>query len=150
MAHYAASPNVTKLKKFLNNIQAIGVPNTVDTTWLARVGVKNRQDGVLPVLKFLGFVSGTSVTQVWLDYRIQARSREVMAEAVRAAYKELFDLHPNAARRPEEELRTYFAGSVTGGQEMLRRTVGTFQALCELSDFDSTAPGSHWLLQLHN
>lgn len=139
---YPATRSIGKLRKLLqSNVPSVGRPAKVDAAWLARFGINNANDVVLAALKFIGIVDEAGVpTAQWDEYRQHGQSRTVMARLVRSAYHELFNDFPDAHRRSEDELRTYFSSVNTkGSANHLSNVVGTFRALCDLADFD-TAP----------
>lgn len=75
-------------------------------------------------------------TRVWTDFRGAASGR-ALGEAVTSAYSELFETYPDAQIRSSEDLRAFFRGHSSYGSQAVGKAVGTFNALCQHSEFDS-------------
>ena len=128
-----------RLKDFFDKIRDVRVPKKADREWLSSIGFGSQPEAsIIPVLRFIGFVDASGVpTQRWHDFRNSAASRAVLAEAIRQSYGELFDTYPDAHRRDAETLRRFFHTKQGAGKQVTSKTLGTFQALCELADFDA-------------
>jgi hypothetical protein len=149
MSDFPYVVNANTLKVFLQKIPTIGKPEKLTVEVLASLGFKSSNDRRIgPVLKFLGFVSSDgSPTEQWVAYRDKSKSGAVLAGCIKAAYADLFTVYPDAQNKDVEALRNFFSTHTTGGESVLRFTVGTFRGLCELADFGAqpiviTAPSS--------
>ena len=137
MADYPYIPNYGNLKKFLAHIQTAGKPPKVTTKYLESVGFKSKNDRpIIAVLKYIAFIDSSGApTESWQEYRNKGQAPVVLAQAIKSAYKDLFDTYPDAERRDNEALRNYFSSSTTVGEGAITQIVRTFQALCGLADF---------------
>lgn len=132
--------NVTgKLKKFLEQISSIRVPSKVDPKYLSSIGFKSSNDPtIITVLKFIGFLDvGGAPTQAYRQFRSKDTAGGVMAESLKAAYKDLFETYSNAYEKDNTTLRNYFSAHTDAGKQVLDKTVGTFKVLCEFADFEA-------------
>ncbi len=75
-------------------------------------------------------------TERWQNYRNKSKSPEVLGEAIRDGYKELFNTYPDANRKDNEALRNYFAANTALADRAISAMLSTFKALCELASFD--------------
>lgn len=134
--------NPASLRKFLEKIRTVGVPEKVTIAYLASLGFKSANDRpIIAALKLLGFVDGSGVpTQTWQRYRPKETAGAVLAEAIRATYSELFGIYPDAERKDNEALRNYFSTHTTVGESTLNLIVRTFKALSEMADFSAAPP----------
>jgi len=132
----------SKIAPLFGKIQTTGIPLTVDKKWLSSVGFDKGPDAtLLRVLKALKFLDGSGKpTDFWKSYKNKAKSKLVLAKAVRKAYSGLFDTYNNAHAANKEDIKNYMR-SVSGKAD---RTIDfmytTFRNLCALSDFPGTPP----------
>jgi hypothetical protein len=141
-ADFPYNTNPASLRKFLEKIRAVGVPEKVTIAYLASLGFKSTNDRpIIPALKLLGFVDGSGVpTETWQRYRPKETAGAVLAEAIRSAYSELFGIYPDAERKDNEALRNYFSTQTKVGESTLNLIVRTFKTLCEMADFSAAPP----------
>ena len=137
MATYAYADVHGQIKPLLQRIQETGLPSKVDVEWLSSIRFNKSTDrSLVRVLKHIGFIDSSGVpSQRWQNYRNRQAAGGVLAEAIREGYADLFDTYPDAHRRTEDDLKSFFASNTQVGDESLRRIVRTFQALCSLADF---------------
>ena len=130
--------NTGKMKKFFNGMVTIAVPNVkVTTTYIESLGYKSKGDrGIMKVLSFLGFIdSDKKPTQAWKDYRNREKGPAILSNAIKSAYKVLYDTYPDAHQKDDEALRNLLSSHTDVGEGALSYMVGTFKALVDLSDF---------------
>src|SRR5580693_1069811 len=93
---------------------------------------------LIPLLKSLHFLTedGTP-TNRYHDYRNTARSRQIMGEAIRAAYGDLFTIkaHPTDADRGLIEGKFKSAHNVS--PNVAKLMTNTFYSLLDLADIDA-------------
>lgn len=134
---YVQSPD--KFKEFLVKIKGIGVPTEIGEKWLKSLGYKSSNDKrFLHAIKFIGLVEnkrGGGPTKLWQEMRTS--SKVALAKGIQQGYSELFGQYPDAYRRDDEALNSFFAAHTTAGETALRRMVATFKSLCTLADFSS-------------
>ncbi|MDH5451586.1 MAG: DUF5343 domain-containing protein, partial [Candidatus Bathyarchaeota archaeon] len=74
-------------------------------------------------------------TQSFNDFRT-AKSKQVMASALRKTYAELFQIYPDPINQSNEDLTNFFAQKEPSKKKgTLQRYVNTFKTLCEFADF---------------
>lgn len=89
------------------------------------------------MLKGIGFVdNGGGPTARWKGYRGDGH-RQIMAEAIRDGYSGLYGIYPDAHKRDDEAVANVVRQNSDYGSDTVSRVVGSFKALCELSDFES-------------
>lgn len=106
-----------------------------------KLGIKTSSVRAIPPLLIkLGFLSTDRIpTETYNEFRNSNKSPAIMAEAIREAYKELYECSEYAHTLSDNDLKSYII-QITG-LERNNRTVnaicGTFKALREYADFDS-------------
>jgi hypothetical protein len=93
---------------------------------------------LIGILKELGFLNADGVPQArYFEFLDRSRSKQVLAEAIKEAYSDLFAVNKKANELTSEEvtnkLRTLYAGKKSDG--VIGRIASTFTALCEYADF---------------
>ena len=129
------------LREFLRKIrdQEIGIPDKLTTKDLPALGFGSSNDRpIIRILKFIEFLSADNKpTENFINFRSKEKYRRVMAQCLRNAYRELFDLYPNACQMSNEELMDFFGTKLKGGKRVIEAAVRTFKVLCEYADFES-------------
>lgn len=95
---------------------------------------------VIPVLKALGFLSadGTPTTR-YHDYR-GANPRQVMAEAIKEAYGDLFTIKAKPTNADRDLIEGKFKSSHNASPNTAKLMAATFFALLDLADLNATPP----------
>ena len=142
MADYPYSPMPSMIKEFFAKIQSVGKPEKVTLKYLISIGFKSNNDRpIIPILKALGFVDTSGVpTELWQRYRNKADARGIIAQAIRAAYADLFATYSDANRKDDEALRNFFSSKTSVADKTVGYMVKTFSSLCELGDFEAAPP----------
>ena len=96
------------------------------------------------MLKGIGFVDAAGApSDYWRNYRGN-RAKVVLAHALRDGYRALFEVYPDAPRRSDSELESFFSTRSSAGQQAISKTVSTFKNLSALADFaDGSLPPDH-------
>jgi len=144
MKKYIKIDNPARLKKFLNKIQSVGVPDKFTHNELLKLGFKSSNDRIIiTIMKALGFISPDGVpTQSWRDYRIKEKAKRILAEGIRKHYAELYKTYANAHIENNQTLNDFFKSETDLGDEVINLMIGTFNALKELADFEAKKPVS--------
>jgi len=139
---YILTPDA--LGKFIDGIPTRGVPEKLTRAYLRTVGFKSTNHrNIIPVLKFLGFIdAATKPTDLYKHLRDRQKSRQVIAQALREAYAELYATYADAHRKDDEALRNFFRGKTTLGDRAISALVGTFKVLAARADFEAKPPHS--------
>lgn len=143
MVNYPYISTTGKLQEFLDKISGMGVPSSATSAWLPTIGFgSTNHRPILKIMRFIGFLEGTRPTDRWIQFRDETKARRVMAEALTEGYSELYEIYPDADIRSDEELRNYFKGQMTAGEQVISKTVSTFKTLCKFAEFGEEASDS--------
>jgi hypothetical protein len=128
----------------LSAIQQGQAPKQFTTRFLEGLGFKTSSDrlmiGVLKALKFLD--EGGTPRQRYFEFLDQGQSARVLAEAVREAYGDLYQLNNKAHELTRQDVKGKMK-TLTQGQytdAVLDKMASTFFALAKNADFDAVAP----------
>lgn len=132
------------LKDMLTAVQQAQAPKQFSTTFLQNLGFKSSSDRLfIGMLKSLGFLSPSgNPTQRYFEYLDQTQSGRVLAEAMRDAYSDLFELNVNAHKWTRDEVKNKLK-ALTQGQfsdDVLGKMASTFTALASEADFEAVEP----------
>lgn len=130
------------LKDIFNKVQHGVPPEKFNNDHLKAIGFASSNDrAVVPLLKDLGFLTGDGTpTQRYRDYRDPARSRAVMAQALREAYPDLFVINEKLSKSDREAVKGRFKSLHDSSEAVAEAQTKTFYALLELADL-AAAPG---------
>lgn len=136
MADYPYILKTGSLKKFLEKIPTIGVPDKVTHQFLYTLDFKGNNDRpILPILKFLKFTDASGVpTERYRNYRDKSKSSQVLGEALKQAYSDLFKVYPDADKRDQQALQNFFTTKTGLGERAVKSIVETFKTLCSIAD----------------
>jgi hypothetical protein len=132
------------LAKILASIQNAQAPKQFSTRFLASLGFSNAADRlIIGVLKSLGFLTAEGApTKRYFEYLDQTRAKRVMAEGIREAYADLFQINLKAHELSNSEiknkLKTLTQGQV--GDSVLDKMSSTLKALAQHADFGASPP----------
>lgn len=136
MADYTYTTVPGKIKPLLAKIQTVGVPTAVTQKWLKSIGFTSSNDGTLiGVLKQIKLIDQAGVpTERWNQYR-GAKHKEVLGDAIREGYADLYSIYPDAHQRSRQELEGVFVTSTKGGKEVVGKLASTFRQLADEAAF---------------
>ena len=141
MAEFPYCANATSVRKFMDNIQIGAVPRRVGPKYMEGLGFKG-SDGraLVSILKALGFLSAAGVpAERWRAYRDRATAPKTMAEALHETYADVFEAYPDAHRKEDSVLISFFGTQADVAHSTLVYMVRTFRTLCTLADFEARA-----------
>lgn len=139
MANYPYTLNTRKLTEFLKHIQKASVPEEkVTHKYLSSAGFRSTNDRrIIPVLKFIDFLDSSGVpTEKYRAFRNTATGPQILGQAIRSAYSDLFNLYPDAQQKDTEALRNFFSTHSQASEAVLSAMVLTFRGLCGMARFD--------------
>lgn len=138
MVDYAYTVVTGRIKDLLAKIRTTGRPAKFTQAHLKTLGFTSSNDAsLIGVLKFIGLIDSSGIpTPVWNEYR-GAKYKQVLADAIRTGYADLFALYPNANAIGNTELSHVFSTSSSGGAQVIAKTVATFKALVEEADWSA-------------
>lgn len=137
MVDYPYTLKTSTLEDFLKNMPNRPEPTgKVTNEYLQKQGYTSSNDfPMITVMKFIGFLdSGGNITESFKQFRDTGKAKSVMAQALRASYKEVFDLFTDPSK---ENLENYFRTATGRANRALEATEGTFKTLCKFADFSS-------------
>ena len=114
-------------------------PDRFSIKFLENLGFTSTNDRLfIGILKDLGFLNADGVPQQrYYEFMDRSQSQCVLADAIRDAFRDLFNINKNANELPvtdvKNKFRTLFAGKKT--DNIIDRIAKTFTALCEYADF---------------
>jgi Family of unknown function (DUF5343) len=128
-----------KIGSLLTKIRSVGVPTKVTNGWLKTIGFTSSNDGsLIGVLKVVNLIDQSGVpTPTWSQYR-GANHKEILGQAIRDGYSELYAVYPNAHEHPNIDLENVFSTSTKGGKQVISKIVSTFRGLADQATFDAT------------
>ena len=138
MTNYPYILKTGSIKKFLEKIPSIGVPDKVNLKLIYTLDFRSTNDrAILAVLKFLKFVDDSGVpTDRYKNYRDKSKSSSVLANSIREAYYELFKVYSDAYNKDHKTLQNFFSTHTSLGERAVKSTVETFKALCSMANFE--------------
>jgi hypothetical protein len=145
IAKYKYTKLTIKLSALLRLARDVGRPTAVNEAWLSSIGiVSSDPKSIMRVLHFVDLIGDDGrPTDLWETIHDQTPANRIrFANAVRNAYRELFDSYPDAHRKDDRTLRTFFRGQRLGGEEVQAAARRTFQALVPFGDFETGAESS--------
>lgn len=142
-AYLTSTKNVPAMLTAMQQAQA---PKQFSVTFLNNLGFKGNADRLfIGMLKALGFLDPSgSPTQRYFEFLDQTQSERVLAEALRDAYADLFELNVSAHRMSRDEVKNKLK-TLTQGQfsdDVLGKMASTFVALAAQADFEAVEPAS--------
>lgn len=128
------------LKKFIEKIPSVGIPDKVNQNYLYTLGFKSTNDRpIISVLRFIKFLDENGApTDFYKNYRDTSKSSLVLENSLKESYSELFKLYPNADKQDNDSLTNFFRTSSGLGEKAVKTMAETFKALCSLAEFGST------------
>lgn len=128
-----------QLPKFFETIRAGTAPPTFNRQFLKDIGFKSsNHHAFIPLLKGLGFLgeNGTP-TERYKAFLDQSKSGEVLAQAVKEAYGDIFVIKAKPAPSDLKAIAGKFKSSFNVSDIVANRNARTFLALLALADDDA-------------
>jgi hypothetical protein len=132
------------LDAFLKSIQSAKAPERFTNKFLSQLDFTSSNDRLLiGVLKGLKFIdeNGTP-TQRYFEFLDQGQSGRVLADGIRDAYSDLFNVNKSAQNLTVDEIRNKLK-TLTLGQKsdnVVSLMANTFKALSDLADWKAVSP----------
>jgi Family of unknown function (DUF5343) len=132
------------LDSFLKSIQSAKAPERFTNKFLTQLDFSSSNDRLLiGVLKALRFIDDNGVpTQRYFDFLDQGQSGRVLADGIREAYSDLFNVNKNAQTMTVDEVKNKLK-TLTLGQKsdnVVSLMANTFKALSDLADWTAAPP----------
>ena len=135
--------STAKLGSILTAIQSAQAPPKFNRTFLENLGFTSSGDRlVINVLKAVGLLASDGTpTDRYFRFLDQTQAEQVLAEGIREAYADLFQLNRDAQTMPKAELKgkikTLTQGKVS--DNVVDKMAITFQGLVKHADFKTPA-----------
>lgn len=127
------------LEPLLNSLTTARAPETFTQKFLQDLEFKSTNDRLyIGVLKGLGFLSETGApTDRYYAFLDQAQSKRVLAEAIREAYSDLFDVNIKAYDMTESDVKNKLKTLTQGkySENIVGWMAKTFRALADYADW---------------
>jgi hypothetical protein len=136
--------SVKNLPAIMQKVVQGTAPDKFSQAHLNGIGFKSSNDkAVIPLLKDLKFLSedGTP-TKRYHDYRDPSRSKQVMGEALKVAYEDLFHLNARPSDADRSAIEGKFKSFHNTTDNVAQRQAATFLALLKLAALDGTSTTS--------
>jgi len=135
------------LSQILDSIKAAQAPDKFTIKFLESLDFKSTSDRlIIAVLKSLGFLTPDNAkpTERYFKFLDQTQSAAVLAEGIREAYSDLFQVNKNANTLAKSDVMNKMKtlGEGQFSESVLDKMSLTFVELCKLADFSHkpTAP----------
>lgn len=132
---------ITRIPDLFRKIQDGQAPDRFTNPLLKDWGFKSTNDrAFIPLLKALGFLTADGVpTQRYLEYRDHSRSKEVLGQAIREAYADIFLIkeHPTASDKNVVEGK--FKSFHNASDNVAGLMTKTFYGLLSLADLSTNS-----------
>ncbi len=138
----AYSNNYGQLKEFFEKIREGQAPSKFSQEHLKDLGfTSSHHRSYIPIMKALGFLSSDGTpTQTYLEYMDKSKSKVVMAEAIRNAYKPIFLIKANPTKNDKEVIEGKFKSTFNSTDTVAKNRANTFLALLDLADLEAVHP----------
>jgi hypothetical protein len=129
------TPVPASLKRILEKIPSIGIPQKADMNWLGALGFSGGNNRMnLALLRQVGIIDGSGrPTDLYRALRSKDKAR--FATGLKEQYADLFSMYPDANRQDDEALMTYARSKTDYAEGTQRLAVRTFKVFTEFGDF---------------
>ena len=126
------------LGEFFGKIRDAQAPDKFGHQNLKDLGFKsNNHRPFIPLMKSLGFLSSDgSPTQRYHDYRDHSKSREIMGEAIKEAYGDIFLIKSNPTEKDKDLVQGKFKSYHNASDNVAKLHANTFYSLLDLADLN--------------
>lgn len=127
-------------------------PPKFTSAHLKSIGFKSSNDhAIIALLKDLGFLTQDGApTTVYHAYRDRARSRQVLGQALKATYEDLFHVKENPTESDRKAIEGKFKSTHNVSDRVAKEQASTFFALLKLADLDSRGIAPRPQIQSHD
>ena len=127
------------LDSFFNTLLSAQAPQRFTVRFLEQLEFKSTTDRLfVGVLKALKFIDSNSIPQErYFKFIDQTQSKQVIADAIREAYSDLFTINTKAYDLPANDVKNKFKTLLQGSKsdKVLNFMAITFVSLCKYADF---------------
>lgn len=132
----------TKIPQYFDTLLTARAPEKFTNKFMADLGFTSSTDRLFAnVLKAIGFLDDSGVpTERYFRFLDQSCSKQMVAEGVREAYEDLFNLNVAAYTMNQSEVEGKFKTLTNGSKApaTITQMAKTFTALCGYADWSAT------------
>lgn len=129
------------LDSFLNSLLTARAPEVFTQKFLESLEFKSTNDRLfIGMLKGLGFLDQTAVpTERYFKFLDQTQSKQILAEAVKEAYEDLFSVNTKANELTVQDVKSKLKTLTQGkpSDKVLGLMASTFKALVDYAEWNS-------------
>lgn len=127
-----------QIPEFLSKIQEGQAPSNFTQQHLKDIGFpSSNHRAFIPMLKTLGFLSsGGTPTSRYHAYRDKSQARQVLGEAIKEAYSDLFIIKSHPSEKDKNLIEGKFKSAHNATDRPAELMTKTFFALLKLADID--------------
>ena len=133
----------SKITQYFDTMLTAKAPDKFTAKFMSDLGFTSSNDRqFVNVLKAIGFLDDAgNPTSRYFSFLDQSNSKKVVAEGIREAYKDLFNLNIKAYSLSKDEVVGKFATLTNGSKEKstLSQMANTFVELCKYADWTSAS-----------
>lgn len=130
------------LESFFNSLITAKAPDAFTQKFLESLEFKSTNDRLyIGLLKGIGFLDANAVpTERYFKFLDQSQSKQVLAEAIKEAYGDLFAVKTKANELSQQEVKNKFRTLTQGkiSDKVLHLMANTFKALVDYAEWDTT------------
>lgn len=131
------------LDSFLNSLLTARAPEVFTQKFLESLEFKSTNDRLfIAMLKGLGFLDQTAVpTERYFKFLDQTQSKQILAEAIREAYEDLFSVNTKAQELSQQEVKSKLKTLTQGkpSDKVLGLMATTFKALVDYAEWNTSS-----------
>ncbi len=131
------------LDSFLNSLLTARAPEVFTQKFLESLEFKSTNDRLfIGMLKGLGFLDSTAVpTERYFKFLDQTQSKQILADAIREAYEDLFSVNTKAYELSQQEVKSKLKTLTQGkpSDKVLGLMATTFKALVDYAEWNTTS-----------
>lgn len=126
------------LGEFFSKIRDAQAPDKFGHQNLKDLGYKsNNHRAFIPLMKSLGFLSSEgSPTQRYHEYRNHSKSKEIMGDALKEAYNDIFLIKSNPTVKDKDLVQGKFKSYHNTSDNVAKLHTSTFYALLDIADLN--------------
>lgn len=131
------------LDSFLNSLLTARAPEVFTQKFLESLEFKSTNDRLfIGMLKGLGFLDSTAVpTERYFKFLDQTQSKQILADAIREAYEDLFSVNTKAHELSQQEIKSKLKTLTQGkpSDKVLGLMATTFKALVDYAEWNTAS-----------
>ena len=128
-----------KISAYFDALLTAKAPEKFTIKFFENLGFTSSNDRLfINVLKVIGLLDEMGIpTNKYFEFMDQSKSKKIVAEGIRDAYEDLFQINKNAQNMSKSEIEGKFKTLTSGskGQRAISFMASTFKGLCDYADW---------------